>query len=1020
MKKTLMFLLAFFLVFLQVNGKDLKRVNSQVESEEAITVPVDSCVYQLVHRESNLWLTVTNWGLIGSESRSLYDSETGLPAPSAEFPGGSGLEYLFMGALWVGGVVEGETLVSVGADGWLMEYEMFPADCATGGIKKMEDFGDQELVATYTDTLVDTGYDDPYDLRSHKPLNLEITQHSYSWISPPYDDFVLLDYKVKNIGNKFISKAYIGFYMDTDISNIANASGYRDDVTGFIGSVEAPEGPRKIELAWAADNDGDMPRGQFTSWSVIGVIAFKLLGCSIPLPGTSYNWWISEGSDPVNLDFGPWKKSNWDLWAKNYGTWCEGGKGTPCGDRAKYFIMSNGEFDYDQVYTCIDQTDSGWLPPPSMCRDLADGYDTRFLYSFGPFDIPAKDSISFTVGIIMGDSLHRGLNPIDPQNPQVYYSKLDFNNLLANLFTAERVYESGYTLPPPGPPKVFKIADSSDSTVLLSWSPKVYRNLKGFNLYRSSISGEYQSSPLNSGAIRDTFFLDKGLAEGNTYYYTVTSVNEDGKEGKRSKELMILIGKPKPPTGLVATSTKDRICLAWKPHPEKDVIGYKIYRKKEVGTYELIGTVGLAGLDTNFCDKNIENGVVYYYTVTAVDHIGLESSLSDSVYALSMAFDQGILLVDMSVPGGIVFVQDDSVNAFYNRALQGYPFVYSKHDLPNIIPHISLKELSPYPVCVAHSEGRYGPGSFLSGRVDSNFVNFRRYVEAGGKLILVGRNIIPEYYIDWSPPFVYSKGDFAYDILHVRRMVHPNWSCGQQEFIGTLPTSPSEFSDLEVDTARVNRSYPKYWCDLKGRLPLIGYFTSLYPEEVIYSFNSAYDTSDLEGKPIGMRHIGQDYKVYFFDFPLYYIKESQSVPLLHKILAEFGYSPTEVREEDVSLPENYSLGANYPNPFNPTTTIPFTVIGSRFMVHSPAHTTQGKAVDGSQSMVNSPIHTTLKIYNILGQLVRTLVDEEKTPGSYKVIWDGKDNSGKEVGSGIYFYQLKTEEYTATKKMVLLR
>ncbi|HVP35373.1 MAG TPA: FlgD immunoglobulin-like domain containing protein, partial [Terriglobales bacterium] len=83
------------------------------------------------------------------------------------------------------------------------------------------------------------------------------------------------------------------------------------------------------------------------------------------------------------------------------------------------------------------------------------------------------------------------------------------------------------------------------------------------------------------------------------------------------------------------------------------------------------------------------------------------------------------------------------------------------------------------------------------------------------------------------------------------------------------------------------------------------------------------------------------------------------------------------------------------------TTIPYRVGGSQFMVHGPSR-------------------TTLKIYNILGQLVRTLVDEEKAPGNYRVIWEGKDNSGKQVGSGIYFYQLKTKDYTATKKMVLLR
>jgi hypothetical protein len=123
---------------------------------------------------------------------------------------------------------------------------------------------------------------------------------------------------------------------------------------------------------------------------------------------------------------------------------------------------------------------------------------------------------------------------------------------------------------------------------------------------------------------------------------------------------------------------------------------------------------------------------------------------------------------------------------------------------------------------------------------------------------------------------------------------------------------------------------------------------------------------------------------------------------------EFAWTPVfkagalEVRDqEQVAVPSHFELSQNYPNPFNPATTIPFQVGGSRFMVHSP-------------------IHTTLKIYDILGQLVRTLVDEEKTTGNYKVIWDGKDDSGKEVSSGIYFYQLKTPNYAATKKMVLLR
>ncbi|MDP3025216.1 MAG: FlgD immunoglobulin-like domain containing protein, partial [candidate division Zixibacteria bacterium] len=110
---------------------------------------------------------------------------------------------------------------------------------------------------------------------------------------------------------------------------------------------------------------------------------------------------------------------------------------------------------------------------------------------------------------------------------------------------------------------------------------------------------------------------------------------------------------------------------------------------------------------------------------------------------------------------------------------------------------------------------------------------------------------------------------------------------------------------------------------------------------------------------------------------------------------------TSVQNTPEQIPVTFKLGQNYPNPFNPLTTIPFTVIGSQFIVHRPGH-------------------TSLVIYNILGQKVRTLVDEEKSPGNYQVIWDGKNQKGNEVSSGIYFYQLKAGNYKKTRKMSLLR
>ena len=113
------------------------------------------------------------------------------------------------------------------------------------------------------------------------------------------------------------------------------------------------------------------------------------------------------------------------------------------------------------------------------------------------------------------------------------------------------------------------------------------------------------------------------------------------------------------------------------------------------------------------------------------------------------------------------------------------------------------------------------------------------------------------------------------------------------------------------------------------------------------------------------------------------------------------YRQTKVEEEEVTHPFAFELGQNYPNPFNPTTAISFRA-GSL------------------EQRAGRPVHTTLTIYNILGEKVKTLVDDKREPGNYRVIWDGKDEAGKEVSSGIYFYRLKVGKNSITKRMVLLR
>ncbi|MCK5617885.1 MAG: T9SS type A sorting domain-containing protein, partial [Candidatus Krumholzibacteria bacterium] len=85
----------------------------------------------------------------------------------------------------------------------------------------------------------------------------------------------------------------------------------------------------------------------------------------------------------------------------------------------------------------------------------------------------------------------------------------------------------------------------------------------------------------------------------------------------------------------------------------------------------------------------------------------------------------------------------------------------------------------------------------------------------------------------------------------------------------------------------------------------------------------------------------------------------------------------------------------YPNPFNPTTTIHYTV--------------------------KRRANVSLRIYNVAGQLIRTLVDEAKTAGEvHTATWDGRNGAGQSVSSGVYFYKLVAKDFTQTKKMVLLK
>ncbi len=107
---------------------------------------------------------------------------------------------------------------------------------------------------------------------------------------------------------------------------------------------------------------------------------------------------------------------------------------------------------------------------------------------------------------------------------------------------------------------------------------------------------------------------------------------------------------------------------------------------------------------------------------------------------------------------------------------------------------------------------------------------------------------------------------------------------------------------------------------------------------------------------------------------------------------------TDPEDISVSIPGTFSLFQNYPNPFNPTTTITFEL---------PLEGTEQQDV-------------ALHVYDIRGRVVTTLIDSPCEAGRHQIVWDGSNDQGERVPSGVYFSVLKTRDRTCTRKLMLLK
>jgi len=954
-----------------MNGQDFNPVITDVPDFQA-----------KVHDISNIYFTITNFGILGSMSGNYVDPDWQGRMPGTEFPAGSEIEHLFIGALWIGAEVDTvdeygnpalDTLVSVGFDGWWGTMELLPSPTGEESLWEDNIIGDQEYYAVYYDTTTNPQYvtPDPIDMRYHIPLGLKITQNSICWRSSGYDEIFIINYNLENIGGRDLHNVWAGLYYDGDVAHISEPpygeeSGAMDDICGYLNYGE-------YGIAWLADNNGQPYGGQFDERSPVDVMCAGLVGSTTPDLQTNFNWWMSNLN--TYLDYGPQLQSNFDQW----GYFPCGGRGTPCGDIAKYRVMANGERDYDQIWTAIDHSSEGWIDMPPNASYIADGYETRFLLSCGPMEISAGETEVITIAYFGANNLH--VDPLnfdhnlfertyDSTSVARFYENLNFTDMRAKYDSAGSYYAHNYTNVPPGPPSDFRIDQWSDNQITLAWNRVSRPNLQEYRIYRGLEPGEYDPEPITPEGFIDTAFTDQNVETNTVYYYTIKASSIYGMEGGASEEVFINSGQPQTPTGLSATSRQVTINLTWDQNPDTDIYGYQIYRAGPGQEYMQLDFTTA----NEYSDNDVYIGRLYRYKITALDFSGNESYFSEPVTVYSMGLDSGILLVNCNREGGNP--EYDSIMVFYENLLGNYQY-YLLNDEPENMPLLSSFSTVIF-ICEHMTGYRYFD-------IYDNNSLFADYLDAGGNLLLAGTRLVTPSSA-FSGILQFNQSDFMNRYMNIAGLDFPD--IYNIEFTGgTAQTDP--FTDFTVDSTRAERiEFPPI--ENFGRLPGMGTLIPADSSEVIFNYVSFDpDSSRYHDHPIGIIHHGANNITGVVEFPLYYVSEPTSFEIFQNLMEEFGEISLGADNFDEKLPLTTEIARNYPNPFNAETVLKYRIA--------------------------KPGEISIAIFNIIGQKIATIRDGFESAGEHNVRW----NAGS-LPSGIYFARLTTLSETRTIKLTLLK
>jgi len=510
-------------------------------------------------------------------------------------------------------------------------------------------------------------------------------------------------------------------------------------------------------------------------------------------------------------------------------------------------------------------------------------------------------------------------------------------------------------------------------------------------------NGDGANSINSSQIVSDNYFDASDLPKGN---YQLEIFSEDTRGNKSNKYFPISIVDPAPKNPIVyamLNSDNNRgVKVIWKSNDESDIVGYRLYYATDseltnwqlaADEHQLTKMINEFSISSPTEYKVPTSDKVFYYKLAAVDIAGQESNYSDT-YAKS-DFTETNNSKKILIVNAFQRVNENGENILHDYIASYFAGLSASNSI--LISSISHKvfldevkgiSLQDYDLVIWFTGDNTNHEATIQVKEMSNLA---LYLVNGGNLLISGSKIG----YDLDERMTASTDTLFYHQYLKAKFVY----LGDDTMIPASGAENSFFTGITLNYGQTAEE--KYPDDIDP----------IYGSEVLFN----YSTSRKDGT---FRHAGIGYKGKFVDsskdgaliyisFPLETAGSLVERQQFFNLALQYFDIITDVQKENKSKPNDFNLSQNYPNPFNPSTTI-------KYSIH---------AVGERQASILQ--NTVLKVYDILGREVVTLVNEQQKAGSYEVIFDA-ESVNRKISSGIYFYRLQSGNMVVSKKMILIK